>query len=138
MRWIVLALSLGSAIMSVIHGVIAMWLSPGQGAVVSGNAFTWVTGALLLLSALLASIGGILAVNKRRAGGFFLVVAALVCLFAHRDTRIYGGIYLVGGLLAFVVRPSSEYEDYEYDEDEEDDDDYYEEDEDELRDKEDD
>ena len=131
MRWIVLALSLGAAIMSMIHGVIAMLLSSGeaaQSAGASGSAFTWLTGILLIVSAVFALIGGILAFNRRRVGGIFLVIAALICLFAHRETRIYGGIYLMGGVLSFFCRRTAAYEDYDdYEEDE----DYEEEDEDE-------
>lgn len=128
MRWIVLALSLGVAIMSMIHGVIAMLLSSGGTAqsitgTPSGSGFTWLTGILLITSAVLALIGGILAFNRRRIAGLFLVVAALICLFAHRDTLIYGGLYLVGGVLSFFLRGDSGYEDYDDEENEEEDDD---------------
>ena len=129
MRWIVLALSLGAAIMSLIHGVFEIWISSGSAgfpAETAGDAFTWVTIVLLGVSALFALIGGVLAFNRRRSGGVFLVVSALICFFAHPYTRYYGGIYLVGGLLTFVLRRPSEYddeEDFDYEDEEYDDED---------------
>jgi hypothetical protein len=121
MRWIVLALSLGTGIVSLLHGAIAMMLSP-EGAIQAAEkagAFTWLTCALLAASAFLALIGGIMAFNRRRFGGILLLAAAAVCFFAHRDARLYGGVYLAGGLLAFFCRRPSGYEDDEYaDEDE--------------------
>ncbi|MDR2180130.1 MAG: SH3 domain-containing protein [Synergistaceae bacterium] len=141
MRWIVLALSLGAAIMSLIHGVFEIWISSGSAGFpveTSGDAFTWVTFALLGAAAIFALVGGVLAFNRRRSGGFFLVVSALLCFFAHPYTRYYGGIYLVGGILAFFLHNSSgyddeeedeeDYEDGEYDDDESDEEDEYDED----------
>jgi hypothetical protein len=128
MRWIVLALSLGAAIMSLIHGVFEVWLSSGNAGFPAGTAegaFTWFTLVLLGLSAIFALIGGVLAFNRRRSGGFFLVAAALICFFAHPYTRYYGAIYFVGGILTFFLQKSFEYDD-------EDDEDYDDEDEDEY------
>jgi len=75
--------------------------------VIDGSAFTWVTNILLLTSAVISLIGGIMAFNRRKVGGIFLVTAALICLLAHSSTRLYGVIYLVAGALAFLVRSSS-------------------------------
>ncbi|MCL2009414.1 MAG: SH3 domain-containing protein [Synergistaceae bacterium] len=134
MRWIILALSLGATIVSLIHGVLATWqlASSGGSITVGGSAFTWMTAILLLASVITALIGGIMAFNRRKIGGIFILAAALICLFAHSSTRVYGWIYLVGGALAFMIRSSSEYyedgyifddaDEYgaeEYDEDEE-------------------
>jgi hypothetical protein len=79
---------------------------------ISGSAFTWTTDVLLLMSAVISLIGGILAFNRRKIGGIFIVMAALICLFIHPSTRVYGWVYLAAGALAFVVRGSSDY-DYE-------------------------
>ena len=118
MRWIVLALSLGATIVSLIHGVLAVWQlasTTGGSITIGGSAFTWMTAILLLASVIIALIGAILAFNRRRIGGIFIIAAALICLLAHSSTRIYGLIYLVGGAMAFMVRSHSEYE-YEYEE----------------------
>jgi len=116
MRWIVLALSLGAMIVSLIQGVMFVLMSSGdRGVGPFGEGFTWMTTVLLLLSVVIALTGAVLAFNRRKAGGIFIIVAALICLLAHSNTRIFGGIYLVAGLLAFAVKSSSEYE-YEDDE----------------------
>jgi hypothetical protein len=109
--------------MSLIHGVIAMLLSSG-GSVqpAAGSPFTLLTGVLLLVSAIFALSGGILAFNRRRMGGVLLFIAAAICLFAHPDARIYGGIYLVGGVLAFFCRPLEYERDYDEEGDEDEDD----------------
>jgi hypothetical protein len=113
--------------MSLIHGVFEIWISSGSAgfpATPAGGAFTWVTVALLTVSAVFALAGGVLAFNRRRAGGIFFVVAALICFFAHPYTRYYGGIYFVGGILTFFLQRPSDYEDDDEDEDYEDEDDY--------------
>ncbi|NLL37237.1 MAG: hypothetical protein GX256_06920 [Fretibacterium sp.] len=129
MRWIVLALSLGASITSIGHEIVALLLSfPKQG---EGGVFVWLTGtgALPIYSAFLALIGGVMAFNRRRLGGVFLVLAASICFFAHPDVRIYGWVYLVGGAIAFLLRPDNRYyyDDDEYDDydEEEEDGDYY-------------
>ena len=108
MRWIVLALSLGAAIVSLIHGVMSVLTGGGP------PDFTLMTSVLLLLSVFIALTGAILAFNRRKAGGIFIIVAALICLLAHGSTRHYGIVYIIAGALAFAIRGSSEYE-YEYD-----------------------
>jgi hypothetical protein len=135
MRLIVLALSLGTGITSLIHGVIEMRLSPEAAAQAAGAAagtgFTWLTFALLGVSAAFAFFGGIMAFNRRRFGGILLLIAAAVCFFARPYFRVYGGIYLAGGVLAFFCRRASSYgndedEDFddEYEDDEYEDDEY--------------
>lgn len=128
MRWLALAVSLIASIILIIHNVIVMLLSPAASSPsvtgLPGNGFTMSIGILLISAAILALIGGILAFNRRRLGGVFLVVAAVVCFFAHRDTRIYGALYLVGGVFSFFVKRASSYENEMYDDDYEDDDGY--------------
>ena len=115
MRWIVLALSLGAMIVSLMHGVLVMWqLVTGGGAImVGGVPFTWMTNILLLSSAVITLIGGILAFNGRKAGGFFLATAAFICFFAHPSTRVYGVVHLIAAVLAFLVRKTPDYDDEE-------------------------
>ncbi|MDR3231082.1 MAG: SH3 domain-containing protein [Synergistaceae bacterium] len=131
MRWIVLALSLGTAIMSIIHGVLAILISPGAGAQsvtgVSAGGFTWITGTLLFVSAALALFGGIVSFNRRKSGGILLILAAVACFFI-RDTRIYGGIYLLGGILSFFLRSPSSWDEYENEEEYEEDEEEYDDD----------
>jgi len=117
MRWIVLLLSLGVTIVSLIHGVVAVWqLASFVGPVmIWGSVFTWMTSVMLLLSVVIAFTGAVLAFNRRKIGGVFIIVAALICLLAHSSTRYYGVVYLVAGGLAFAVKGHSEY-DYEFDE----------------------
>jgi hypothetical protein len=120
MRWIVLALTLGAAIMSLIHGVFEILSSSGSVAGLpleaSGGAFTGLTVFLLGISTIFALVGGVLAFNRRRAGGIFLLVAAAICFFAHPNVRHYGVIYFLGGIATFFLRRSFE-EDYDEDED---------------------
>ncbi|MDR1379216.1 MAG: SH3 domain-containing protein [Synergistaceae bacterium] len=122
MRWIVLALALGAAIMSLIHGVFEILSSSGSVAGVpleaSGGAFTGFTIFLLGVSTIFALVGGVLAFNRRRVGGIFLLVASLICFFAHPNVRHYGVIYFLGGVATFFLRRDSE-EDYDEDEDDE-------------------
>ncbi|MDR2137897.1 MAG: SH3 domain-containing protein [Synergistaceae bacterium] len=130
MRWIVLALALGAAIMSLIHGVFEI-LSPsgsmaGLPLEAPGGAFTGLTVFLLGVSAVFALIGGVVAFNRRRVGGIFLIVGALICFFAHPNVRHYGVIYFLGGITSFFLRRN--FEDEDYDEDEIDDDEYEEDD----------
>jgi hypothetical protein len=117
MRLMVLALSLGTGIMSLIHGAMVMRLPP-EGVVSAAETsanFTWQTCALLGVSAVFALLGGVLAFNRRRFGGILLLIAAAICFFVHRDTLYYGGIYLAGGVMAFFCRRTSREEDEEED-----------------------
>ncbi|MDR1733143.1 MAG: SH3 domain-containing protein [Synergistaceae bacterium] len=136
MRWIVLALSLGTAIVSIIIGVIGvLWMlytpdAASQAAGIAGNDFSWLTAIVLFISVVLSLPGGIMGFHRRRAGGFFLILAAGACFLA-RGARIFGAFYLAAGLLAFLLKnPSYNYRDYEDDESEDDDrdDDYEDED----------
>ena len=109
MHWIVLALSLGTMIVSLIHGVLGIW----QLVSIGNSVFTWTTGILLLASAFIALIGGILAFNRRKTGGIFLIAAALTCIFIHPSTRVYGWVHLAAGLLAFLIRSFPKYDEFE-------------------------
>jgi hypothetical protein len=75
-----------------------------------------------------------MAFNRRRFGGVLLIIAAVVCFFAHSVFRVHAGVYLIGGALAFFFcrsrRGVGEYEDVDDDEDE------FDEDEDEFDDEE--
>jgi hypothetical protein len=102
--------------MSIIHGVLAVWFSSGAAAEsVTESAMgglSRITGTALLVSVVPALLGGVTAFGRRRMGGIFLVLAAVGCLFL-RDTRVYGVIYLLGGILAFFLRPASRRGNYE-------------------------
>jgi predicted nucleic acid-binding Zn ribbon protein len=113
--------------MSIIHGVLAMLFASGAGAqsvtgISAAGGFTWLTGMVLFVSAVLALLGGIVSFNRRKSGGILLILAAVACFFIQ-DTRIYGGIYLLGGILSFFLRNPSSFEEYgeedEYEEEEE-------------------
>jgi len=122
MRWIVLALSLGAMIVSLIHGLLAILVS-GRGA---GGA--WMINLLLLIAAAVTLIGGVLAFNGRKKGGIFLVASSLICFSTYSSTGFFGLVIgmvnLVGGVLTFLIRSSSEYD--EEDDDEVDNEDGYE------------
>ena len=113
MRWIVLTLSLGAAAFSMIHGVIARLLAaqpmPGVPMEMPGGAFTLLTLILLIVSAVFALLGGYWVFNRRRVGAILLAFAAVICFFAHHDTRVYSGIYLAGCVFSLFVRRSSHY-----------------------------
>jgi hypothetical protein len=118
MRWIVLALALGAAIMSLIHGVFEILSSSSESMAglpleAPGGAFTGFTIFLLVISAMFALAGGVMAFNRRRAGGVFLLAAFLICFFAHPNVRYYGVIYALGGAITFFLRRGFEDEDYD-------------------------
>ena len=108
MRWVVLTLSLGAAIVSTLHGIFEILVSS-----TADGAFTWVAAALLIGSALFALAGGVVALHWRRAGGIFLAISALMCFFAHRDAVIYAGFYLAGAALCVFIHAPEDYEEDE-------------------------
>ena len=124
MRWIVLALSLGASITSIIHGVFMLFgsLSMGGGGVGDGSPMALVLASLPIIAAVFALIGGIVAFSPSRWGALFLTIATAICPFTPRDFWIYGGLYFLGALLCFFLRPRHEFPDYDYDFDYEDDD----------------
>ena len=114
MRWIILALSLGASLTSLVHGVFVLF----GFLVAGGGSSPWVSGGLPILSAFLALIGGIVAFNCSKVGIAFLGLAALLCLFAPVDVWIYGSVYLIAAMLGFFLPRRSDlldYEDYDYD-----------------------
>ena len=128
MHWIVLALCLAAIVVSLLQSAFMVFqLMTGGGSVMIGDSVvTWMTNILFMASIAIALIGAILAFNKRKVGGVFIIAAALICLFAHDSTRNYGWIYLVGGALAFFVRKSPDdydEEDNEFEDEFDDDDD---------------
>lgn len=105
MRWVVLTLSLGAAIVSTLHGIFEILVSS-----TADGAFTWVMAALLIGSALFALAGGVVAFHWRRAGGVFLTISALMCFLAHRDAVVYAGFYLAGAALCVFIRAPEDYD----------------------------
>ena len=119
MRWIILALTLGASVTSIIHGVFMLFgtLSSTAGAVL-GIPET-LSASLPLISAILALAGGIIAFNYSKWGALFLVCAAAVCAPASRDIWFYGGIYFLAGILCFFLKKPYDIQDsYYYDEEE--------------------
>lgn len=119
MRWIILALSLGASITSIIHGVFMLFGSLSIGAGPQGLSAIWLA-SLPIVSAFSALIGGVVAFNRSRWGALFLAIATVLCAFAPRDIWIYGGIYLFTALLCFFLRPKREQRDLYYSAEEED------------------
>ena len=114
MRWIILALSLGASITSIIHGVFMLFGSLSIGAGPVGFPAIWLA-SLPIISAIAALIGGIVAFGGSRWGALFLGLATVLCAFAPKDIWIYGGLYCVGALLCIFLRPQKDRVDYYYD-----------------------
>ncbi|MCR5347800.1 MAG: SH3 domain-containing protein [Fretibacterium sp.] len=119
MRWIILALSLGASITSIIHGVFMLFGSLSIGAGPVGLSAIWLA-SLPIISAISALIGGVVAFSGSRWGAFFLGLATVLCAFAPRDIWIYGGLYCVGALLCIFLRPQRNRVDYYYEDFDED------------------
>ena len=117
MSWIILALTLGASITSIIHGVFMLFGSlQVSGGAVFGLPNTLLAG-LPIISAAIAIVGGILAFNQSKWGALFLFVAMGLCAPA-RDTWLYGGLYFFAGLFCFFLKPKSSQDAY-YDYDDE-------------------
>ena len=119
MRWIVLALSLGTFIMSLLHSVFMLF---GFFPVSSGVLPSWLVGVMTILSALLALIGGIVAFGRNRMGSVFLMLAALLCIVAPSEFWIYGSLYLIATVFCFFLPRRADFMDAYDDEEDEDDD----------------
>ncbi len=121
MIWIILALTLGASITSIIHGVFMLFGSLSiSGAAIPGIPSTMLA-VLPIISAIFALIGGIIAFNQSKWGALFLFIAMGLCAPA-RDTWLYGGLYFFAGLFCFFVskKDTGNYEDL-YDDEEDDD-----------------
>ena len=103
MSWIILALTLGASITSIIHGVFMLFGSLS----VTGGAIIGIPNTLLaslpVISAVIALIGGVIAFNQSKWGALFLFVAMGLCVPA-RDTWLYGGLYFFAGLFCFFLK----------------------------------
>ena len=111
MSWIILALTLGASITSIIHGVFMLFGSLS----VSGGAVFGIPSTMLaslpVISAIFALIGGIIAFNRSKWGALFLFIAGGLCV-PSRDTWLYGGLYFLAGVLCFLL-PSKKHDEYQ-------------------------
>lgn len=115
MSWIILALTLGASITSIIHGVFMLFGSLSiTGAAIPGIPSTMLA-SLPVISAIFALIGGIIAFNQNKWGALFLFIAMGLCA-ATRDTWLYAGLYFFAGVFCFLLRPKqqNDYDDYIY------------------------
>ncbi len=120
MSWIILALTLGASITSIIHGVFMLFGSLS----ITGAAFPGIPSTMLaslpVISAIVALIGGIIAFNQSKWGALFLFIAVGLCA-ATKDTWLYAGLYFFAGIFCFLLKRKQQ-NDYDYiygDEDEE-------------------
>ena len=111
MSWIILALTLGASITSIIHGVFMLFGSLS----VSGGAVFGIPSTMLaslpVISAIFALIGGIMAFNRSKWGAIFLFIAGGLCV-PSRDTWLYGGLYFLAGVLCFLL-PSKKHDEFQ-------------------------
>ena len=112
MSWIILALTLGASITSLIHGVFMLFGSLSiTGAAIPGIPSTMLA-TLPVISAIFALIGGIIAFNQSKWGALFLFIAMGLCA-ATRDTWLYAGLYFFAGVFCFLLRPKQQ-NDYDF------------------------
>ena len=116
MSWIILALTLGASITSIIHGVFMLF---GSLTVTGGSLFgipSTMLASLPIISAVFALIGGIIAFNRSKWGALFLFIAGGLCV-PSRDTWLYGGLYFLAGILCFLLKRDhqEEYQNILYD-----------------------
>ncbi len=119
MRWIVLALSLGASIMSIMHGILIILgiFNPPETAVWSSIIPPMVLKSLPIASASTALLGGVISFSSGRIGAFFLLAATALCAFAPRDIWIYGGLYFLAAILCLFLKKrqdESNYYDYDF------------------------
>ncbi|MBR1487082.1 MAG: SH3 domain-containing protein [Synergistaceae bacterium] len=119
MSWVILALTLGASITSIIHGVFMLFGSLSVNAGLLLDIPKTIYACLPVVSALFALVGGIIAFNKSKWGALFLLAATGLCV-PSRDSWPYGGIYFFTMLLCFFLKPEphDEYDDLFYEEDE--------------------
>ena len=119
MSWVILALTLGASITSIIQGVFMLFgtLSVNTGALFEVS--TTILACLPVVSAIFALIGGIIAFNKSKWGALFLIIAGGLCV-PSKDMWLYGGIYFFATLLCFFLKPDrhDDYEDFIYEDEE--------------------
>ena len=119
MSWIILALTLGASITSIIHGVFMLFGSLTISTAAIPGIPSTMLAVLPIISAVFALIGGIIAFNQSKWGALFLIAATALCAPA-RDTWLYGGLYFFAALLCFFLRPRQQgdydYEGSDYDE----------------------
>ena len=115
MSWIILALTLGASITSIIHGVFMLFGSLTISTAAIPGIPSTMLAVLPIISAVFALIGGIIAFNQSKWGALFLILATALCVPA-RDTWLYGGLYFFAALLCFFLRPRQQGE-YDYAED---------------------
>ncbi|MBQ6773465.1 MAG: SH3 domain-containing protein [Synergistaceae bacterium] len=108
MSWIILALTLGASITSIIHGVFMLFGSLS----ITGGALIGIPSTLLaslpIIAAVFALIGGIIAFNQSKWGALFLFTAAGICAPA-RDTWLYAGLYFFAALFCFFLKKKDNY-----------------------------
>ena len=113
MSWIILALTLGASITSIIHGVFMLFGSLS----ITGGALIGIPSTLLaslpIIAAVFALIGGIIAFNQSKWGALFLFTAAGICAPA-RDTWLYAGLYFFAALFCFFLKKKDNYYSDEY------------------------
>ena len=115
MSWIILALTLGASITSIIHGVFMLFGSLSVNEAALFGIPSTLLASLPVISAIFALIGGIMAFNQHKWGALFLFVAMGLCV-PSRDTWLYGGLYFFAGLFCFFLKPKSNQDYYdEYD-----------------------
>ncbi|MBR0203700.1 MAG: SH3 domain-containing protein [Synergistaceae bacterium] len=109
MSWIILALTLGASITSIIHGVFMLF---GSLSITAGGALIGMPSTLLaslpIIAAVFALIGGIIAFNQSKWGALFLFTAAGICAPA-RDTWLYAGLYFFAALFCFFLKKKDNY-----------------------------
>ena len=139
MRWLILALSLGTTLATLWRGIMLLFTNMGTAGVASSSPF-W-RAVILCVASLLGFIGGILAFNYKMASLIFLVAATITTFFGYGGnnalTYSFGFITIISTIYLYMYRRAM-YDMYGYpdetynnDDDDEDDDDDEEDDDDE-------
>ncbi|MBQ4419123.1 MAG: hypothetical protein II870_05745, partial [Synergistaceae bacterium] len=114
MRWIILALSVGAATMSIMHGILIILgiFNPPEVAAWSAVIPQTVLKSLPIVSAFAALIGGVIAFSGSKIGALFLLIATALCAFAPRDIWIYGVMYFISMILCVFIKKRYDNQDY--------------------------